>query len=59
MMIHELQRYERFTVPGLPHVPVMTFDHMDGMFGHASTDDGQLYYIIAGAECVVEGRDDG
>jgi hypothetical protein len=30
MKIHELARGDKFTVPALPDVPALTFDHMDG-----------------------------
>ena len=52
MKIHELARGDRFTVPALPDVPVLTFDHMDGMYCYATTDDGQVCNIAGYAECV-------
>jgi len=59
MKIYELARGDRFTVPALPDVPVLTFGHMDGMYYcYATTDDGQVCYIGAGVECVrIEARE--
>jgi len=57
MKIYELQRGDRFTVPALPDVPVLTFDHMDGFYSYAVSDDGQVVNIAGYAECVrVEAR---
>ena len=52
MKIYELARGDRFTVPALPDVPVLTFDHMDGFYSYAVSDDGQVVNIAGYAECV-------
>lgn len=52
MKIYELTRGDRFTVPELPNVPPLTFDHMDGMYCYATTDDGQVCNIKGWVECV-------
>lgn len=54
MKIHELTRGQRFTVPALPECPTLTFDHMDGMYCHAKTDDGQVCNVAGYVECEVE-----
>lgn len=51
MKIHELARGDKFTVPALPDVPVLTFDHMDGFYSYATTDDGQVCNIAGYVEC--------
>lgn len=59
-LIHTLERGDRFTVPALPDLPPLTFDCMDGMYCHATTDDGQVVHIKAWAERVrVDGGGDG
>lgn len=57
--IYELRRGERFTVPELPNLPALTFDHMDGMYCYAETDDGQIAHISGGVACVRVGGYDG
>lgn len=52
MEIWELKRGDRFTVPDLPNVPVLTFDHMDGMYCYAKTRDGQVVNIAGAVDCV-------
>lgn len=51
MEIWELKRGDRFTVPDLPNVPVLTFDHMDGMYCYAETEDGQVVNIAGYIDC--------
>lgn len=51
MKIYELQRGDRFTVPALPNLPPLTFDHMYGMYCYATTDDGQVCNIAGYVEC--------
>lgn len=59
MKIYELARGDRFTVPALPDVPVLTFDHMDGIYSYAVSDDGQVVNIKGYVECVkVEAWED-
>lgn len=53
--IAAMKRGERFTVPALPHVPVLTFDHLDGMYSYSTTDDGQVCHLGAWVEVVREG----
>ena len=55
MEIWELKRGDKFTVPDLPDVPVLTFDHMDGMYCYAKTEDGQVVNIAGYADCVGVG----
>ena len=58
MKIYELKRGDRFTVPLAPDLPPLTFDHMDGFYSYAVSDDGQVCNIAGYAECVrVEARD--
>lgn len=52
--IYELQRGDKFSVPQAPGVPVLTFDHMDGMYCYATTDDGQVCNIAGWTECQKE-----
>lgn len=52
MEIWELKRGDRFTVPDLPNVPTLTFDHMDGMYCYAKTEDGQIANIAGAVDCV-------
>lgn len=53
MKIYELKRGDCFTVPELPKLPSLIFDHMDGMYCYAETEDGQIVNINGGVECVV------
>lgn len=55
--IATLKRGERFTVPALPNVPVLTFGHLDGMYSYSTTDDGQVCHLAAWTPVVREGRD--
>jgi hypothetical protein len=57
--IYELKRNDRFTVPDLYDMPVLTFSHMDGMYCFARTDDGQVANIAGYAECERESRTQG
>lgn len=52
MKIYELRRGEWFTVPELPNVPPLRFDHMDGAYCYAETDDGQVCNIAGYVEAV-------
>ena len=54
MMIYELNRGDRFTVPELPDLPAATFRHLDGMYCYAETDDGQIVNITGWTECLRE-----
>lgn len=56
--IYELRRGDRFTVPDLPGMLVLTFDQMDGMYAEALTDDGQFVRIAGGVACVRVGGGD-
>lgn len=52
-----LKRGDRFTVPALPHVPVLTFERLDGMYSRSETEDGQICWLAAWTSVVREGRD--
>jgi len=55
--IATLRRSERFTVPALPNVPVLTFGHLDGMYSYSTTEDGQVCHLAAWTPVVREGSD--
>lgn len=57
--IATLRRGERFTVPELPHVPVLTFESLDAyrLIAYSTTDDGQVCQLAPWTPVVREGRD--
>lgn len=52
--ILDLKRGDRFTIAELPNLPVLTFDHLDGMYGYCATDDGQVCHLKAWTPVVRE-----
>jgi hypothetical protein len=49
--IYELTRGDMFTVPELTDMPPLRFDHMDGMYCYAATEDGQIVNIAGYVDC--------
>ena len=54
--ILDLKPGDRFTVHGIPNMPVLTFHHIDGMYSYCTTDCGQVYYLKAWTPVVREGE---